>query len=224
MINMIRNIEGVIFDFDGTLADSMWMWRAIDVEYLGGFGIELPPTLQDEIGGMSFVETAIYIKNRFNIPDSIEVMMNEWNHMAENKYRYEITPKEGVLEFLEYLKSNNIKTGVATSNSRELADIGVQSIGAKPYMDSVRVGSEVAKGKPSPDIYLLVASDIGVDPGKCLVFEDISYGLLAGKNAGMKTCAVEDEFSRYEIAKKRNIADYYIKDYFDVLNNSYEIL
>lgn len=223
-IKMLDNIEAVIFDFDGTLADSMWLWKSIDIEYLERFDIELPPSLQDDIGGMSFKETAHHFKNRFNIPDSIEKMMDDWNKMAAYKYENVITPKKGVIDFLEYLKSINIKMGVATSNSRELADIGVKSIGIAPYMKSVRVSCEVANGKPAPDIYLKVASDLQVEPNRCLVFEDISNGLLAGKNARMKTCAVEDDFSAYEINKKKRIADYYIKDYFDILNNTYEIL
>ncbi len=223
-IKMLDNIEAVIFDFDGTLADSMWLWKSIDIEYLGRFGIELPETLQDDIGGMSFRETARHFKDRFNISDSTEKMMNDWNVMAAYKYEHLITPKEGVIDFLEYLRTINIKMGVATSNSRELADIGAKSIGIAPYMDSVRVSCEVANGKPAPDIYLKVASDLQVDPSKCLVFEDISNGLLAGKNACMKTCAVEDDFSAHEIEKKRSIANYYIKNYYDVLNSTYEVL
>ena len=69
---MLENIDTVLFDLDGTLVDSMWMWREIDVEYLGRFGIPLPEGLQSDIEGMSFSETAQYFKKRFEIPDSIE--------------------------------------------------------------------------------------------------------------------------------------------------------
>lgn len=223
-IKMLEGIEAVIFDFDGTLADSMWMWKNIDIEYLKRFGVAPHDSLQDEISGMSFSETAVYFKEHFHIPDSIQEMKDTWNGLAMNKYRYEITPKPGAIDFLAYLKSHNIKMGVATSNSRELAEVGIESIGAKEYMDTVRVSCEVKAGKPAPDIYLLVAQDLGVLPEHCLVFEDIVNGLMAGKSAGMKTCGVEDEFSAREVHDKKAIADYYIQSYEDILNNTYEVL
>ena len=65
---MLRNIEAIIFDVDGTIADSMWMWKQIDIEYLGRFGIGLPENLQKNIEGMSFRETAVYFKEHFLIP------------------------------------------------------------------------------------------------------------------------------------------------------------
>ncbi len=69
---MLKEIQAVIFDLDGTLVDSMWMWREIDIQYLGRYGIQLPETLQAEIEGMSFTETAVYFKETFHIPQTIE--------------------------------------------------------------------------------------------------------------------------------------------------------
>ena len=59
MHEMLKDKDAVIFDMDGSLVDSMWMWRAIDIEYLGRFGISLPEDLQAKIQGMSFSETAV---------------------------------------------------------------------------------------------------------------------------------------------------------------------
>ena len=76
---------------------------------------------------------------------------------------------------------------------------------------------EVKQGKPAPDVYLEAASRLGVQPGRCLVFEDVPMGILAGKHAGMKVCAVEDKFSAAQREEKRELADYYITDYRQVL-------
>ena len=84
----IKELEAVIFDLDGSLVDSMWMWKKIDMEYLERFGISLPENLQQEIEGMSFVETAGYFKEHFQIPDSIEEIGETWNRMAWDKYMY----------------------------------------------------------------------------------------------------------------------------------------
>ena len=213
---MLQNKKAVIFDLDGTLIDSMGMWKEIDIEYLGRFGVELPETLQKDISGMSFTETAVYFKETFGIPDSIEEIKQTWNEMAMYKYTHEVPLKPGVTEFLKELKRRGIKTGIATSNSVELVQAVLKSLQIQDYMDEVHTSCEVAKGKPAPDIYLLVAKCLGVSPEQCLVFEDIPEGILAGKRAGMQVCAVDDEFSKFMEAEKRELADYYISGYDEV--------
>ena len=213
---MLQNKKAVIFDLDGTLVDSMWMWRAIDIEYLGRYGFDLPPTLQKDIEGMSFSETAVYFKETFQIPESLDEIKATWNQMAYDKYTQEVPLKKGAMEFLDHCKVNNIKLGIATSNSRELVEATLEALGIRDYFDCVMTSCDVAKGKPAPDVYLETAKILGVEPSKCLVFEDIEMGILAGKNAGMEVCAVEDEFSMNQIEEKKRLADYYIKDYFDI--------
>ncbi len=214
---MLKDIEAVIFDLDGTLVDSMWMWKSIDIDYLAKFGIELPEDLQNCIEGMSFSETAVYFKERFQLPDSLDQIKSDWNEMAWEKYLNEVPLKEGVTEFLTYLRQNNLPAGIATSNSRELVDLIIDKHDMKGYFSSIRTSCEVARGKPSPDIYLLVAEDLGVPPQKCLVFEDVLQGVMAGKNANMKVCAVYDEFSERDIEEKKRLADYYVNSIFEVL-------
>jgi HAD superfamily hydrolase (TIGR01509 family) len=214
---MLKNIDAVIFDLDGTLVDSMWMWKSIDVEYLARFGIDLPQDLQGSIEGMSFSETAVYFKERFQLSDSVEQIKQDWNEMAWEKYQNEVPVKEGVTELLRYLKKQGIPAGIATSNSRELAELVVKKHDMEAYFTSIRTSCEVAKGKPSPDIYLLVAEDLGAEPGRCLVFEDVLQGIMAGKNAGMRVCAVYDEYSSKDKEVKIKLADYYVHSITEVL-------
>ncbi len=210
---MLCGIRAVIFDLDGSLVDSMWMWRDIDIEYLGRFGIPLPEKLQAEIEGMSFTETAVYFKERFQIPDPVEKIGQDWNEMAWDKYLHEVPLKKGAYEFLQECRRRGILLGIATSNSRELVGNIADAHNLHNFFSSIKTGSEVICGKPAPDIYLAVAKELGVDPADCLVFEDIVPGILAGKRAGMKVCAVEDEYSLAEKAEKMALADYYIEDY-----------
>lgn len=211
---MLKNIEAVIFDLDGSLVDSMWMWRSIDIEYLGKFGIPLPENLQSQIEGMSFSETAVYFKEHFAIPDSIEKIKADWNRMAWDKYTNEVPLKPGIPEFLEDCKRNGIQLGIATSNSRELVENIAEVHKLRNYFSCIMTGCDVERGKPAPDIYLAVAKALNVSPEYCLVFEDIIPGILAGKNAGMRVCAVEDTYSIPDRAQKEELADYYICDYY----------
>lgn len=214
---MLKDIEAVLFDLDGSLVDSMWIWRDIDIEYLGKFGISLPEKLQADIEGMSFTETAVYFKERFKIPDSVEQVKEDWNRMAWNKYTHQVPLKKGAREFLEHCHENGIKLGIATSNSRELVENVISVHGLTGYFDSIVTACEVDKGKPAPDVYLEAAKRCGAVPEKCLVFEDIVAGIMAGKSAGMKVCAVEDAYSRHQDAEKKRLSDYFITDYFDVV-------
>lgn len=214
---MLKNIDAVIFDLDGTLVDSMWMWRSIDIEYLARFGIEMPLELQSCIEGKSFSETAVYFKERFQIPDDLEQIKSDWNKMAWEKYCNEVPLKDGVSELLQHLKEKGIPAGIATSNSRELVELIVKKHGIEDYFGSIRTSCEVAKGKPSPDIYLLVAKDLGVAPERCLVFEDVLQGVMAGKNANMKVCAVYDEYSEKDQEEKIKRSDYYVHSMSEVL-------
>lgn len=215
---MLENIKAVIFDLDGSLVDSMWMWYQIDVEYLAGFGLEVPKGLQHDIEGFSFSETAAYFKNRFQIPDSIDVIKQTWNQMAWDKYMNEVPLKPGADRFLEYCRNKQIKLGIATSNSRQLVENIARVHGFDHYFSSIMTGCDVGKGKPAPDIYLAVAKQLDVDPKQCLVFEDIIPGIQAGKAAGMRVCAVEDAYSLDQKDAKKALADYYIKDFYDVMN------
>lgn len=88
--NMLEGIEACIFDLDGTLVDSMWIWEEIDVEYLAGFGISVDEKYQQDIEGMSMTQTAVYFKEHFGIKDSIEKMKADWNDMAWDKYCNEV--------------------------------------------------------------------------------------------------------------------------------------
>jgi len=216
---LLDQTDAVIFDLDGTLVDSMWMWHQIDIEYLGRYGYECPPLLQKEIEGMSFSETAVYFKKTFEIPDALDKIKQAWIDMSIEKYRSEVPLKKGAHRFLEYLKTNGIKAGIATSNGRDMVDVVLEALEIAPYFQVITTGCEVAAGKPAPDIYLKVAETLQVTPDRCMVFEDVPAGIQAGKSAGMTVCAVEDGYSKAMRAEKEALADYFIEDYDEILGD-----
>lgn len=214
---MFENIKAVFFDMDGTIVDSMWMWKKIDIEFLGKHNIELPDNLQREIEGMSFSETTVYFKERFSLKESLEEIKKIWNNMAIDKYKNEVRLKKGVMPVLELLRDKGYKTGIATSNSMELALACLEANGIKKYFDAIVTGCDVGAGKPAPDIYLKNAEICNVLPKESLVFEDVVQGIEAGHNAGMRVCAVFDEYSVYIDEEKHRKADYYINDFNEVI-------
>ena len=213
-IELLSGMEAVIFDLDGTLVDSMWVWGAIDEADFKRHGHEVPETLQRDISGMSFTETAVYIKKTYPyFTESVEELKAIWSQMAFKAYQEDVPLKPGACEFLRYLHEKGIKTGVASSNHMDLVQASLTARGVRDYMDSVHTSCEVPHGKPEPDIYLLVAEDLQIPPSRCLIFEDIPEGIMAGIHAGMRTCAVADEASEALWQEKCRLAGYGIQDY-----------
>ena len=212
-----ETFRAAIFDLDGTIVDSMWMWRDIDIEYLKRHGLSYIDGLQDKIEGMSFHETAVYFQKNFGITESLEEIQKEWNDMAMEYYRTKVPVKPGVTAYLTKLREQGIKTGIATSNSWELLDTVLDATGLRPYMDSIHSACEVGRGKPAPDIYLLVADDLGVAPSECMVFEDILPGIAAGHNAGMRVCSVYDEYSADRMDEIIKVSDHHIRSFTELL-------
>lgn len=215
-----KDIDAIIFDLDGTLIDSMWIWKQIDIDFLEKRGIVLPDDLQKEIEGMSFTETANYFIDRFHLTEPIEIIQAEWNEMARHFYRSRIALKEGAKQILENASLRGIKLGIGTSNSRELLTEVVTAHGIHTYFGSMRTSCEVERGKPAPDIFLKVAEDLGVEPHRCLVFEDTHAGVQAAKNAGMKVIAIYDALSEPYMDVIKADADHYIYRFTEFENPS----
>ncbi|MDF2672454.1 MAG: family phosphatase [Clostridiales bacterium] len=191
---MLSNIKAVIFDLDGTLIDSMWVWKQVDIEYLKKRGIILPEGIQKCIEGFSFTETAMYFKNRFELEDSINEIKNEWTEMVRDYYKSAIKAKKGVKEFLIYLSGNKFKIGLATSNFMDLAIDVLRSNEIIQYFDQIVTTCEVPRDKSYPDVFLETAKRLNVSPKECIVFEDTLSAVEGATQAGMRVIGVYDSF------------------------------
>jgi len=214
---MLTNVKAAIFDLDGTLIDSMWIWEQIDTDYLSSKGFKQPENLKDEINHLSFQETAVYFKKRFNLDDPIETILKTWHDLAFTHYSNDVTLKKGVIPFLDYLKNSGIKIGLATSNHISLLEAALKCTGIYEYFDSITTTDEVAKGKNNPDVYLLAASKLGAIPKECIVFEDILEAVRGAKLAKMKVVAMHDKYANYQKHALMSMADKYIYDFTEML-------
>ncbi|MGL4992129.1 MAG: HAD family hydrolase [Sarcina sp.] len=221
---MLNNMKAAIFDLDGTLIDSMGVWIKIDIDYLTQIGqinnVDLIQ-LKNDINHLSFVGTADYFKTRFNLDDSIEEICKKWHDMAYNEYKNNIKLKDGVFEFLHELKSKDIKIGLATSNSIELATTCLKANNVYDLFDNITITGEVARGKNFPDVYELCAKRLNVDTNDCIVFEDIPQALEGAKKGNFKVVMVFDEVAHKTIDTDADVieADLYINSFKEILNN-----
>ncbi|MBC2457588.1 HAD family hydrolase [Clostridium beijerinckii] len=214
---MLSNIKGVIFDLDGTIVDSMWVWSQIDIDYLKKKGHAVPNDLKNDIEHLSFYQTAVYFKNRFKIEDSVDEILSDWHHAAFHHYANNVKLKSGVKTFLRYLKDNKIKIALATSNSISLLEACLKNNGVYDYFDSITITDEVAKGKDCPDIYLLAAKKLNIKPEYCLVFEDILPAMKSAKKANMRVIGIKDDLCLEPISEILKYCDKYIFSFTELL-------
>lgn len=215
--NWLKNIEGAVFDLDGTLLDSSWVWEKVDEKFLGDRGFQVPDDYVDEISPLGAERAAVYTKERFGLNEDKDDIVREWIEMAKKEYATEVVCKPYAKEFLEELHKLNIKMAVATSSDRELFMKTLEREGILKYFQKIVTVDEVERGKGYPDIYEEAARRIKVNPHKCLVFEDILAGVTGASLGEFNVVAVFDEKSKHNWEKIKSISKYSINDYKELL-------
>lgn len=215
--NWLKNIEGAVFDLDGTLLDSSWVWEKVDEKFLGDRGFQVPDDYVDEISPLGAERAAVYTIERFGLNEDKDDIVREWIEMAKKEYATEVVCKTYAKEFLEELHKLNIKMAVATSSDRELFMKTLEREGILKYFQKIVTVDEVERGKGYPDIYEEAARRIKVNPHKCLVFEDILAGVTGASLGEFNVVAVFDEKSKHNWEKIKSISKYSINDYKELL-------
>ena len=215
--NWLKNIEGAVFDLDGTLLDSSWVWEKVDEKFLGDRGFQVPDDYVDEISPLGAERAAVYTIERFGLNEDKDDIVREWIEMAKKEYATEVVCKPYAKEFLEELHKLNIKMAVATSSDRKLFMKTLEREGILKYFQKIVTVDEVERGKGYPDIYEEAARRIKVNPHKCLVFEDILAGVTGASLGEFNVVAVFDEKSKHNWEKIKSISKYSINDYKELL-------
>ena len=213
----MSDIKAAIFDLDGTLVDSMYVWEKVDNDFLTQRGIPVTQEYIDNVRCMFFETAAKYTIETYHLSESVEQIVQIWLNMARHEYEFNVKTKHGVQKYLEYLKSKNIKLGVATSSNPYLTQPVLEHNGLLQYFDTICYTSQVGKDKQFPDIYLYTAKKLRAMPSECVVFEDIAEGIGSAKKAGMQTVAVYDSASENQSDILKEIADKYIFDFSEML-------
>lgn len=206
---------GGIFDLDGTVIDSMGVWRKIDVDFLGKRGLSVPEDYLKAITPLGFDAAAEYTIKRFHFTEKKEDIIEEWYHMAEYAYGHEVMCKPGAKEYLESIKKKGIRLAVATSSDQALYAPCLKNNGIYDLFDAFVQVKEVSRGKGFPDIYYEAAHRLGLKSKECVVFEDILAGVKGAKQGGFHTVGIYDENSFYEHEEMKKIADIFSVNWMD---------
>lgn len=182
---------GAIFDMDGLLFDTEVVyneeWKVVAKEH----HLEFHPEMLDEMRGMSGASMYKVMNKYWPDIDAAQITKELFEHARET-LKWKVPVKPGVESILKYFRENNVKCAVASSSPMDLILSNLKVAHIDSYFDVVVSGQQVAHGKPAPDIFLLAASELGLDPHDCYVFEDGPNGLHAGVAAGCSTIMVPD--------------------------------
>lgn len=203
-------MTGAIFDLDGTLLDSMAVWDNFGAEYLESRGLVPPENLFQILKPMSLLQAAQYFKDCYKLTDSPEEIMRQFDDLMDDKYQFEVKLKPHVTEFLEKLKSQNVKMCVATATNRQLTEAALKNLGIFHYFSFILTCTDVGLGKDHPHIYEEALRRLGTKKNETVLFEDALHAIVTAKSAGFRVIGVHDSSADGDAMQIQQIADNYI--------------
>ena len=205
-------IEAVIFDMDGVLADSEPLYHLSLDQVLQAHGHSLTEEENRIILGTTVEFTWQTLKDRFQLDGDLQDWIGVYDEVLLKNLRENIEPSPGLYDLLDSLDARALPFGLASSSQANWVDVILTILKVKERFRVVMSGDMVTDGKPHPEIYLTAAGKLGVDPTRCLVFEDSPHGIKAGKAAGMTVVAVLTEMTR---GLDISMADHHIESLAD---------
>lgn len=206
------NITGAIFDFDGTLFDSMHVWKGIRYKFFEILGLELTPEEEEMFKGLFLRESLNLAIERFNLDKSYEELLEMLFDYIKSRYLMETEPKNDIIDFLEKLKSKGVKMGIATATGESALLAVLEKYGMTDYFSAIYSTYTVGASKTEPKVYDVVLEAIGTNKETTWVFEDALYAAKTAKANGYNVVGIYDK-SEPNQEELKNLADIYIHNY-----------
>lgn len=205
-------IRCAVFDFDGTLFDSMRIWDTVGESFLQSLGKEPRPSMREDVRALSLYQSACYFKEEYQLDLSVNEIIQGIDQIIEDYYIYEVQPKKNVPVFLRELKEAGIGICIATASERYMIEAALKRCRLNGYFDAVFTCSELGHGKDEPVIFRRAMEYFQADRGTTIIFEDAFHALQTAKNDGFVTAAVFDESEKRQL-QLRQMCDCYLPDF-----------
>lgn len=208
-------ITGAIFDFDGTLFDSMHVWKGIRYKFFDRIGLVLSEEDEEAFRGLYLRESLILAKERFNMKETQEELFAKFFEMIKEMYLADTEPKNDIVEFLEKLKAKGVKMGIATATGEPALEAVLEKFGMLHYFEAIYSTYTVGAAKTEPKVYDVVLEKLGTDKETTWIFEDALYAATTAKANGYKVVGIYDK-SEEKTDELKKLVDVYIHNYNEI--------
>lgn len=209
------NITGAIFDFDGTVFDSMHIWKGVKFQFFDRIGLVLNEEQREEFKNLFLLEAIELAKTRFDLKMTDKELFNEFFTLIKEKYLADTKPKNDIIEFLEKLKAKGVKMGIATATGEPALIAVLEKFNMLHYFEEIYSTYTVGASKTEPKVYDVVLNELGTEKETTWIFEDALYAAKTAKKAGYNVVGIYDK-SELEQEELKNLVDIYIHNYSEL--------
>lgn len=208
-------ITGAIFDFDGTLFDSMPVWVGVREKFFNRLGITMTVDDHTFFKGLYSSQALPLAIERFGLKLTYEEILTLFFDYIGELYLANSVPKNDIIEFLEKLKAKGVKIGIATASGEPAIKLALEKFGMLDYFQTIYSTYTVGVAKTESRVYDVVLEELGTDKVTTWVFEDALYAAKTAKMSGYKLVGIYDESEKRQEELKA-LADIYIHNYAEL--------
>ena len=209
------NITGAIFDFDGTVFDSMHIWKGVKFQFFDRIGLVLSEEQREEFKKLFILDAIELAKTRFDLKMTDKELFDEFFTLIKEKYLADTEPKNDIIEFLEKLKAKGVKMGIATATGEPALVAVLEKFNMLQYFSCIYSTYTVGASKTEPKVYDVVLNELGTDKETTWIFEDALYAAKTAKKAGYNVVGIYDK-SELEQEELKKFVDIYIHNYSEL--------
>ena len=209
------NITGAIFDFDGTVFDSMHIWKGVKFQFFDRIGLVLSEEQREEFKNLFLLDAIELAKTRFDLKMTDKELFNEFFSLIKEKYLADTEPKNDIIEFLEKLKAKGVKMGIATATGESALISVLEKFNMLHYFQEIYSTYTVGASKTEPKVYDVVLNELGTEKQTTWIFEDALYAAKTAKKAGYNVVGIYDK-SEPGQEELKQLVDIYIHNYSEL--------
>ncbi len=210
-------MKHIIFDLDGTLMDSMPVWKNVGKDYLSQYGFEITQEIDDRIKRQTLPETALCFKELFQIPQTVDEIVTEIIAMVAEQYANTVPLKPFVKQYLEKEKKNGTKMCILTASEPNYILAAMERLDILQYFDFIATCTEMGLSKKDPQVFVKTMQRLGGTMQNTIVFEDALYAIRSAKKGGFYVVAVAEKTRPADFEEIQQLADNYIYSYEELL-------